>query len=149
MRTRRAPYRQTIVLLATTVVVLASILATPMKAWARSGVEGAETNIFATHILGAPPTSSCSGLAILSISLSWTAPSDASYVLGYEVGSSTSSGGPYSYGANLGNVFSTTVSILTGTTYLVVRSVNHNWFGSTTSPQRKAIGVLTLLATCS
>jgi hypothetical protein len=139
--------RRTIGLVVATVVVAVGVLSPPW-AWARFGTKGAETNTFATHVLGTPPASSCGGLGILSVTLSWTAPADAAYVLSYELGQSSTSGGPYSY-TNVGNVLTKTLSISSGNTYFVVRTVNHNWVGSGVSPERHVVGILFLAATCS
>jgi hypothetical protein len=139
--------RRTIGFLAATALVVASFCA-PTWAWARYGTSATDTRVFATHVLGAPPTSSCGGLGILSVTLTWTGPADATYVLSYELGESLSTGGPYSY-TNVGNVLTKTSSITSGNHYFVVRSVNHQWYSSSTSPERHVVGVAFLLATCS
>jgi len=136
---------RTIGYLTATVVVVAS-LAMPAVAWARYRASGFETNTFATHVLLAPGRPACSGLAILSVTLSWTAPTDTAYVSSYELGESATSGGTYSY-TNVGLVTSKTMSISSGNHFYVVRTVNHAWRGSL-SPEREVDGLLTLAATC-
>jgi hypothetical protein len=140
--------RRRIGFLAAIVVVGASILS-PTLAWAKYRTTGVETNVFATYILGTPPTSSCGALGVLSVTLQWTSPADVTKVLSYELGQSPTSGGGggYTY-TDVGNVLTKTVAIGTGNTFFVVRTVNHLW-RSGTSPERHVFGVLTLAATCS
>jgi hypothetical protein len=130
----------------TVVVVVMGSIAMPSLAWARYRATGSETNTFGTHVLLAPGRPSCSGLGVLSVTLSWTAPSDSAFVLSYELGKSGSAGGPYSYN-NVGTGTSTTQSISSGDWYFVVRTVNQTWRG-TVSTERQVKGVLGLLATC-
>lgn len=132
--------------LVVTVVVVLTAMVAPVWAWARSTASGTETNTFATHVFLAPGRPSCSGVGVLSVTLSWTAPSDSARVLSYEVGASTTSGGPYTY-TNVGTGTSTTMSISSGNNYYVVRSVNHLWRGAN-SAERLVTGVLFLAATC-
>lgn len=127
-------------------VIVAASLSVPTLAWARYGATGAETNTFATHVLLAPSRPSCGGLGVLSVTLSWTAPADPTFVQSYELGVSGSSGGPYSY-TNVGTGTSTSPSISNGDNYYVVRTVNHAWRGSA-SPERRVDGLLFLAATC-
>lgn len=130
----------------TVVVVVFGSIAMPSLAWARYRSASTETNTFATHVLLAPGRPSCSGLGVLSVTLSWSAPSDAAYVLSYELGKSGSSGGPYTY-TNVGSGTSTTQGISSGDTYFVVRTVNQGWRGAI-SQERRVNGVLFLLASC-
>lgn len=130
----------------TVVAVVLGSIAMPSLAWARYRSAGSETNTFATHVLLAPGRPSCTGLGVLSVTLSWTAPSDSAFVQSYELGKSGSSGGPYTY-TNVGNLTSTTQSISSGDWYFVVRTVNQGWRGAI-SPQRRVDGVLFLLASC-
>lgn len=131
--------------LAAAAVVVASI-AMPSLAWARYRSTGSETNTFATHVLLAPGGPTCSGLGILSVTLSWTAPRDVAFVMSYELGKSTTSGGPYTY-TNVGTGTSTSPAISVGNQYFVVRTVNNAWRG-TASPERRVVGILALIATC-
>jgi hypothetical protein len=130
----------------TVVVVVVGSIAMPSLAWARYRSAGSETNTFATHVLLAPGRPSCSGLGILSVTLSWTAPSDAAFVLSYELGKSGSPGGPYTY-TNVGTATSASPGISSGDQYFVVRTVNQAWRGSI-SPERRVNGLLFLVATC-
>ncbi len=134
------------VLAAATVAVTSIVM--PALAWARYGSTGSETNTFATHVLLAPGQPTCSGLGVLSVTLSWTAPADTTFFSGYDLGSSTTSGGPYTY-TNVGLATSKAVSISAGDQYYVVRTEDlpHLWKGSN-SPERHVVGVLFLLATC-
>jgi hypothetical protein len=128
------------------VLAVATSLITPTLAWARYRAAGSETNVFATHVLGTPGRPSCSGLGVLTVTLSWAAASNPSYVLSYELGQDSSSGGPYTY-TNVGNVTSVSFGVSSGNHYYVVRAVNHNWHGSD-SPERRVNGILFLAATC-
>jgi len=136
--------RQRIGIVATVLVVVASLV-TPTVAWARFRSAGSETNAFATHVLGTPGRPGCSGLGVLTVTLSWAAASNPSYVLSYELGEDSSSGGPYSY-SNVGNVTSVTMGISLGTHYYVVRAVNHNWRGPDSLERR--VNGLVVVATC-
>lgn len=134
------------VLLAALATLVVSI-AMPTLAWARYGSTGSETNTFATHVLLAPGRPSCSGLGVLSLTLSWTAPSDATpFVTSYELGKSNTSGSGYIY-TDVGLVTSKAVTISSDHQYYVVRTVNHQWKGSI-SPERDVLGILFLAATC-
>ncbi len=136
---------RSIAYLTATAVVLASIVMP--AAWARYRTNGSETNTFDTHVLLAPGQPTCSGLGVLSVTLSWTAPTDSAYVTSYELGDSATSGSGYSY-TNVGLVTSKTLlSISSGNHFYVVRTVNHSWRGSL-SPERKVVGIVSLLATC-
>ncbi len=132
----------------TAAVVVVSVLS-PSWAWAKYRTTGAETNVFATYILGTPPTSSCGALGVLSVTLNWMPPADVTKVLSYEVGQSPTSGGGggYTY-TDVGNVLTKTVAVGTGSTFFVVRTVNHFW-RSGTSPERHVFGIVGLAATCS
>jgi hypothetical protein len=130
--------------LVTGAIVVAS-LSVPSVAWARYRATGSETNTFATHVLLTPGTPTCGGINLLSVPLSWSAPSDAAYVQSYELGTSSTSGSGYTYTPVAGT--STTVAIPSlGTRYFVVRSVNHNW-RSGISGERTVVGAL-VVATC-
>lgn len=134
--------------LVTAAVVVVAGLLTPTWAWARYRATGAETNTFATHVLLAPVSLSCSGLGVLSVTLTWGAASDAAYVTGYDVGESSSSGGPYLYtSTGAGTSTSMTMGISSGAHYYVIAAVNHLWMGSP-SPQQRVTGILFLAATC-
>jgi hypothetical protein len=134
---------------ATFVAVVASILA-PTWAWARYNGAGAETNIIATHIMVPPGEPSCGTISLLSVHLSWAASTDPIAFTAYEVAKATVSGGPYTVvGTFPTNVFSDTVTTGGGTdTYWVVRTVYHNWRG--TSPERhiSSVAGLGLVALC-
>lgn len=127
-------------------LVVTASLVTPTLAWAKYRGAGVETNTFATHVLLAPGRPSCSGLGVLSVTLSWSAPSDSAYALSYELGESGSSGGSYSY-SNVGNVTSVSIGVSNGSHFYVVRTVNHNWRGIP-SVERQVNGVLFLAANC-
>ncbi len=131
-------------LTAAAVVVVAGILA-PAAAWARYGSAGAETNTFATHVLLAPGEPSCGAISLFSVPLSWTAPTDASFVSSYDIGTATTSGGPYTY-VNVGTARSTSVEAGLGNYYYVVRTEDHLWRGAN-SAERHVLGV-GLVATC-
>jgi hypothetical protein len=138
--------RRSIGLVVAMAVVVASIL-TPTFAWAIYRANGtAEANVFSTHVLLAPGRPTCSGLGILAVTLSWTPPSDASFVLSYELGKGTSSGGPYTY-TNVGTATSNNPSISNGNQYFVVRTVNQQWRG-TPSAERRVNSFLNLTVTC-
>ena len=126
-------------------LVVTASLVTPTVAWAKYRGAGAETNTFATHVLLAPGRPTCAVLGILSIRLTWTAPSDSSFVDGYQLGVATSSGGTYSY-TNVGLVLTTTVGIGLGDFWYVVRSMDSLWRGAV-SLERKVNG-LGIVATC-
>ncbi|HEX3542579.1 MAG TPA: hypothetical protein VHT75_19280 [Acidimicrobiales bacterium] len=133
------------VLVVTAAVVMAAVVA-PVWAWARSTASGAETNTFATHVFLAPGQPVCSGLGIVTVTLTWSAPSDSAQVLGYELGVSTTSGGPYTY-SNVGTGTSTNTGVSSGNNFFVVRSVNHLWRGPN-SAERKVVSLLGLTASC-
>jgi hypothetical protein len=133
-------------------VVMVSILI-PTLAWAQysspepcRAASCSETRTFATHVLLAPGRPSCSGLALLSVTLTWAAPADSAYALSYELGESATSGSGYSY-TNVGTGTSTSFGISSGNHYYVVRSVNQLWRGAL-SPEREVVGVLVLAASC-
>jgi hypothetical protein len=128
-----------------TMAVVVGSIAMPSLAWARYRSPSTETNTFATHVLLAPGRPGCTGLGVLSVTLSWTAPSDSALVLSYELGKSPTSGGPYSYSPVSGT--STTQSISSGDWYFVVRTVNQAWRGAN-SAERQVNGVLFLVASC-
>lgn len=133
-----------LVILAVAVLASASI---PTYAWAKYRSPGAETNMFATHVLVAPGQPVCSGLGILSVTLTWNV-TDAK-ALTYDLGVSGTSGGPYTY-SHLGSSNSTSPTIGNGHQYFVVRAVNHQWIGPD-SPEQEVTGVVIivpLVATC-
>jgi len=130
---------------AAVVVVVTSILS-PTWAWAHyNSTPTAETNTFATHIMQTPAKPTCPGLAILSVTLSWTV-TDASEVTSYWLGESGSSGGTYTY-TNEHLSTSATVGISLGLQYFKVYTMHDSWSGSP-SPSVAVDGLL-VAATCS
>jgi hypothetical protein len=141
--------RRALVLAAVAVLVWA----TPALASFTSG--GSASATVSAHQLGTP-TLSCGGLGILSVTLNWTAPADTTQAdvygtgnlaTGYELLRGTTSGGPYpTVVATTGTTH--TDSLVAGTYYYVVRTTKQQWKGPL-SNQRKVVGVLFLLTTCS
>jgi hypothetical protein len=130
---------------AAAVVVVVSVVM-PTLAWGIYRVAGAETNTFATHVLVAPAKPTCSLISLLTLTINWTAPTDASFIDGYEWGVSASSTGPFTYtDVNMATSASVSVPSL-GTRYFVVHTTNHSWLGADSVP-RQVVG-LTALATC-
>jgi hypothetical protein len=106
-----------------------------------------ETNSFAAHVLLAPGQPTCSGLGVLSVTLTWTV-TDAK-ALTYDLGASSTSGGPYSY-TNVGSGNTTHPSLSNGRQYFDVRAVNHSWTGPP-SAEQQVTGVVIIVpvaATC-
>jgi hypothetical protein len=141
--------------MAVVAVIMVVNLDTATGAWATFKATRAATNAAAAHGMVTPAQPTCSGLGVLSLTLNWAAPSDAAVadvygsgnlVAGYEVGKSSSSGGPYTYADN-GTSRSSTMSVSSGESYFVVRSYKYSW-RSTASTERHVHGVLGLLASC-
>lgn len=140
------------------VVALATVISvdTASGAWATFKATSTGTLSVSAHGMVTPAQPTCSGLGVLSVTLSWTAPSDAgtpdvygtgNLVAGYEVGkSTTSSTGPFTFVDN-GTATSYSTSISSGDSWFVVRSYKRSW-RSANSPARQVHGVLGLLATC-
>jgi len=102
----------------------------PTLAWANYRASGAETNSFATHVLLTLGQPTCGLISLFNVTISWTAPSDSAYVTSYEIGMSTSSGGPYpTYPTTITGTSATVTAPTLGTRYFVVRSANHSWRG--------------------
>jgi hypothetical protein len=131
---------------AAVVVVVASVLS-PTWAWASHyySSKGAETNTFTTHIMQTPAKPTCPGLAVLSVTLSWTV-TDAGEVTSYWLGESGSSGGTYTYTDEHAST-SATVGISLGLQYFEVYTMHDLWSGSPSAPV--AVDGLLVAATCS
>jgi len=137
--------------LATAAAVVAVVSALmPTSAWAvYSNRPTAETNVFATHVMLAPTSLSCSGLGVLSVTLSWAAASDASLVTGYDLGQSSTTGGPYTYASTgTGTGTTLTMSISAGNHFYVITALHDQWVSSTHSPEQEVTGILIAIAVC-
>jgi hypothetical protein len=115
----------------TAALVVASLVV-PTLAWAKYKATGAETNTFVTHVMTTtsqrPGQPSCGNINVLAVPLSWAAPTDTSFVTGYEIGKSNSPGGPYTPYTFVAGT-STTVNVLLSDQYYVVHAMNHQYRG--------------------
>ena len=147
--------------MAALVLALAISADTATAAWATFKTTGTAATSVSAHGLVTPTQPNCSGLGVLSATLTWTAPSDASQpdvygsgflVDGYEVGHSLSSSGGFTFVNNgTSTTFNASPYLSAGDTYFVVRSKNHSW-RSANSPVRRvrltSVLGLGLLASC-
>ena len=130
--------------LVTALAVVMTSVALPSLAWAHYRPSGSGSTTFSTHVLLVDAQPTCPTISVLTVTLTWAAPTDAAYVTSYEVGKSSSSGGPYTY-SSAGTGPSTNVVVVLGDFYFVIRSLNHNWQGPS-SPERHVHAVL--VASC-
>ena len=130
--------------LATMLAVVIVSIAMPSLAWAHYGSSGSGSTAITTHVLLADAQPTCPSINVLTVTLSWTAPADASKVISYEVGKSSTSGSGYVY-SSAGTGLSTSVVVVLGDFYFVIRSVNHLWRGPP-SPERHVTALL--VASC-
>jgi len=129
------------------VVVVSLVM--PTLAWAKYRAVGVETNTFLTHVMTTtsqrPGRPTCGSISVLSVPLSWSAPSDTTFVTGYEVSRSNSTGGPYTpYTVVTGT--STTVTALLFDQFYVVSAMNHQWRGLPSAERR--VDVFLAVASC-
>lgn len=140
--------RRLIAVVPAVALVLVSIVM-PAWAWGRYRSAGAETNVFSTRLLVVLAQPTCSGVGLLSVTLSWSQPSDVNVISGYEI-SKGPTGGPYTPFRSVAGKTTTTdtFSVSSGESYYVVSSVtSYQWQGSP-SPERHVHGILGLAATC-
>jgi hypothetical protein len=128
-------------------LVVTASLVTPTLAWAKYRAAASETNVFATHVLLAPGTPTCGVISLLTVTLSWTPPSDSAYVDTYEVGYGPSAVGPF---ANFISAGTNTFKIISipgfSTRYYVVHTTNDSWTGANSGSRR--VDSLVALASC-
>ena len=127
-------------------LVVTTSLVTPTLAWAKYRAAGSETNVFATRVFLAPGTPTCGAINLLQVTLSWTAPTDVASIDGYEFGTGTAAGGPFTFIDHDMTTSKTTSVPGLSTRYYAVRTTRGLWRGAT-SGSRQVVGLLAL-ATC-